>query len=60
MNIKHSSTIESLDEEIRAFDIINDIRWIEVGRHVVICYDAWVQYLHVKILINPLIEYLTR
>lgn len=60
MNIKHKSQIEGLDEELQAFDIIHDIRWIEVGRIIVLSYFSWV-YLQWTIYdIKNFIDYLTR
>ncbi len=58
MAIKKRSEVEGLDEGIQAFDIIEDVQWLEVGKSLAMSYFAWVYYqwaIHTfKIFINYL------
>ena len=60
MNIKHKSQIEGLDDDLQAFDIIEDIRWIEVGRIIRLSYIAWIYFQWAIYDFKQFIEYLTR
>ena len=60
MNIKHKSQIEGLDDDLQAFDIIEDIRWIEVGRIISLSYIAWIYFQWAIYDFKQFIEYLTR
>ena len=60
MNIKRKSQIEGLDEGIQTFDIIEDVRWIEVGRIIILSYYAWIDFQWAIYDFKQFIEYLTR
>ena len=60
MNIKRKSQIEGLDDDLQAFDIIEDIRWIEVGRIISLSYIAWIYFQWAIYDFKQFIEYLTR
>jgi hypothetical protein len=60
MSVKKRSEVEGLDEEIQAFDIIEDVRWLEVGKSLAMSYFAWVYYQWAIYDFKQFIEYLTR
>jgi hypothetical protein len=60
MNIKHKSQIEGLDDDLQAFDIIEDIRWNEIGKTAVLSYYAWIDFQWAIYDFKQFIEYLTR
>ncbi len=60
MNIKRKSQIEGLDDDLQAFDIIEDIRWNEIGKTAVLSYYAWIDFQWAIYDFKQFIEYLTR
>jgi|TARA_R100000501_G_C2615398_1_gene109093 hypothetical protein len=60
MSIKKRSEVEGLDDDLQAFDIIEDVRWLEVGKSLAMSYFAWVYYLWAIHTFKAFINYLAK